>query len=66
MPKSTKIAVVQMNALPSSVKERLTRAESFVAQCVQNGAQLIVLPEVFNTGYEYSDQNYLRESLSMI
>ena len=60
MPKSTKIAVVQMNAVPSPIKERLTRAENFVAQCVQNGAQLIVLPEVFNTGYEYSDQNYLQ------
>ena len=60
MSKSIKIAVVQMNASPSSVKERLTRAENFVAQCVQNGAQLVVLPEVFNTGYEYSDKNYLQ------
>ena len=49
-----------MNASPLPVKERLTRAESFVSQCVQNGAQLVVLPEVFNTGYEYSDQNYLQ------
>jgi len=49
-----------MNASPSSVKERLTRAEHFVVQCVQNGAQLVVLPEVFNTGYEYSDHNYLQ------
>ena len=60
MTKSAKIAVVQMKASPSSVKERLARAESFVVQCVQNGTQLIVLPEVFNTGYEYSDQNYLQ------
>jgi len=60
MSKSVKIAVVQMNASPSPVKERLTRAENFVAQCVQNDAQLVVLPEVFNTGYEYSDQNYLQ------
>lgn len=58
--KSVKIAVVQMNASPSPVKERLTRAENFIAQCVQNGAQLVVLPEVFNTGYEYSDKNYLQ------
>ena len=60
MPKSAKIAVVQMNASPSSVKERLAKAEGYIVQCVQNGAHLIVLPEVFNTGYEYSDQNYLR------
>lgn len=64
MPKFTKIAVIQMKALPFSVKDRLAQAEYFVVQCVQNGAKLIVLPEVFNTGYEYSDQNYLRaESL---
>jgi len=49
-----------MKASPSSVKERLAKAESFIVQCVQNGARLIVLPEVFNTGYEYSDQNYLQ------
>jgi predicted amidohydrolase len=60
MSKPVRIAVVQMNASPSSVRERLTRAEEFVAQCAQSGAQLIVLPEVFNTGYEYSDQNYLQ------
>jgi predicted amidohydrolase len=47
MSKSIKIAVVQMNASPSPVKERLTRAENFVAQCVQHDAQLVVLPEVF-------------------
>ncbi len=60
MSKSIKIAVVQMNASPSPVKERLARAKTFVAQCMQNGAQLVVLPEVFNTGYEYSDKNYVQ------
>jgi predicted amidohydrolase len=60
MTKSAKIAVVQMNASPLPVKERLARAENFVVQCIQNGVRLIVLPEVFNTGYEYSDQNYLQ------
>ncbi len=60
MTKSAKIAVVQMKASPSSIKERLAQAESFVIKCVENGAHLVVLPEVFNTGYEYSDQNYLQ------
>lgn len=60
MTKSTKIGVVQINASPSPVKERLARAQNFVVECIQNGARLIVLPEVFNTGYEYSDQNYLQ------
>ena len=60
MPKSVKIAVVQMKASPAPTKERLARAENFVAMCAENGARLVVLPEVFNTGYEYSDQNYLQ------
>ncbi len=60
MDKSIKIAVVQMNASPAPVKERLAWAENFVIQCAEMGAHLIVFPEVFNTGYEYSDQNYLQ------
>jgi N-carbamoylputrescine amidase len=59
MNKVIKIAVVQMNASPAPVEERLARAEGLVIQCAEMGAQLIVLPEVFNTGYEYSDNNYL-------
>jgi len=60
MNKSIKIAVIQMNASPAPVQERLARAEYFVIQCAEMGAQLVVLPEVFNTGYEYSHQNYLQ------
>jgi len=60
MPKTIQIAAVQMNAMPAPIQERLARAERLIAQSVRDGAQLVVLPEVFNTGYEYSDQNYLR------
>jgi predicted amidohydrolase len=49
---------MQMDAAPAPVEERLRRAETLVARCAQAGAQLVLLPEVFNTGYEYSDQNY--------
>lgn len=58
MPKTVKIAAVQMKATPAPVQERLAQAEQFVVQAAQNGAKLVVLPEVFNTGYEYTDQNY--------
>jgi predicted amidohydrolase len=60
MPKTIKIATIQMNAAPALLQERLARAERLIAQCAREGAQLVVLPEVFNTGYEYSDQNYSR------
>jgi len=51
-------AVVQMNVAPAPVPERLARAEALVLSAAQAGAQLIVLPELFNSGYAYSDANY--------
>ncbi|MEM6530015.1 MAG: carbon-nitrogen hydrolase family protein, partial [Chloroflexota bacterium] len=53
-----KIAAIRMNARPAPVAGRLERAESLVAEAASTGAQLIVLPEVFNIGYEYHDNNY--------
>jgi predicted amidohydrolase len=58
MSKKVKVAVVQMIAEPAPVTDRLVRAENLTAQAAQAGAQLVVLPEIFNTGYEYTDNNY--------
>ncbi len=60
MPRTVKIAAVQMAARPTFLSERLARAETLVVRAAHEGAQLIVLPELFNTGYEYSDENYRR------
>ena len=53
-----KVAAVQMDATPAPVLDRLARAADLISEAVSSGAQLIVLPELFNTGYEYTDNNY--------
>ena len=58
MTRTIKIAAIQMVANPAPKSERLERAESLIAEAASSGAQLVVLPEVFNTGYEYHDNNY--------
>jgi hypothetical protein len=58
MPRNLKIAAVQMDAAPSPTSQRLSRAADLVAEAASAGAQLVALPEVFNTGYEYHERNY--------
>ncbi|MFZ4816707.1 MAG: carbon-nitrogen hydrolase family protein [Phototrophicaceae bacterium] len=58
MPRTIQVAAVRMNADPAPKSERLPRAAALIAQAAQMGAQLVVLPELFNTGYEYHENNY--------
>jgi predicted amidohydrolase len=64
MSRTLKVAAIQMDAAPAPLRERLDRAADLIAEATSSGAQLVVLPEVFNTGYQYHDQNYaLAESI---
>lgn len=50
------VASVQFAPEPFSPKQNVARAAGFVAEAQARGAQLVVLPELFNTGYhEHAD-----------
>jgi predicted amidohydrolase len=54
------IGIIQMQSTPLEVEENLSLAESLITQAAQDGAQLVVLPEMFNVGY------YLGEGLMTV
>ncbi len=53
-----KVAAIQMDCTPKPTPQRLGSATDLIAEAASAGAQLVVLPELFNTGYEYHERNY--------
>jgi predicted amidohydrolase len=56
----TKIAAIQMDANCAPTSERLQRAERLIKQVIPSRVDLVVLPELFNTGYGYTTENFQR------
>lgn len=47
------LGIIQMQAVPLRVQENLTLAGNLITQVVRQGAQLVVLPEMFNVGFYF-------------
>jgi predicted amidohydrolase len=58
MSRTIQVATVQMDVAPAPVDSRLCRAEAIAGDAAQLGADLVVLPELFNTGYVYTNDNF--------
>ena len=56
--KALRVAAVQMDANPAPISNRLDRAERLITDVVRSGANLAVLPELFNTGYSYNKETH--------
>ena len=54
------VAALQMDGQPASTASRLPRAAALVAQAAEAGVQLVLLPELFNLGYAYHNDNFHR------
>lgn len=50
-----RIGIVQMQSEPLRVNENLNRAKFLIDNAIQDGAQLIVLPEMFNVGFYFGE-----------
>jgi predicted amidohydrolase len=55
---TVRVAAIQMDAAVGEVEANLAHAARLVADAAGQGARLVVLPELFSTGYEYTDRNY--------
>lgn len=60
MQRRISLATTQLDVAPAPLAERLERAEKVVLRATQAGAQLVALPELFNTGYSHRNENFAR------
>lgn len=56
MPNKIRVAAVQMNCTPGDVAHNLAHAETMVASAAQQGAVLVLLPELMPSGYMATEE----------
>jgi predicted amidohydrolase len=52
------VAAIQMDAQVGALDANLAHAEHLVERAAEQEAQLVVLPELFSSGYEYTNRNF--------
>lgn len=50
------IGLIQMNAIPLDLRENLSKAAHYISQTARAGADIVVLPEMFNVGLSTGEQ----------
>lgn len=56
-PITIKVAAIQMNCVLNDVERNLGKAKVLIDEAIEQGAQIIVLPELFNTGYRVEEND---------
>lgn len=55
--RTIKVAAIQLECIPYDKKQNMQIAEDYIRQAAAQGADMIVLPELFQTGYQVEDQD---------
>lgn len=50
-----KIALIQMNVLQGAKQQNQKQAAQMIAESAENGAKVVVLPELWNSGYDFGN-----------
>ena len=56
--KKIRVAAVQLNCELGDKQKNLTHAEGLISEAAEKGATLVVLPELFNTGYRVEERDF--------
>jgi len=58
MEQYVKVACIQIDCIPWNIEHNLKKAEQFIIQANELGVEIVILPELFNIGYNLEEFNY--------